>query len=157
MINSPESAPIQCGGSAAVSAAAKPTVNSAAAGPLPTGAAALESAAEVGSDSLAALTFSHPLPPRCETCGQFVPRTQLRTARRHYAIDHDLPVAVYSEATAVVLQQLLACPGCSMTDCLMDEAQRGHGAAVGPTLPGGWEPCLPTATQADYATAQAPA
>lgn len=87
---------------------------------------------------------------RCETCGQFVPARQLRTIRRYYDIDHSMPVAVYSLATATKFQSRLDCPSCSMDCCLMDEAERGYGVAVGSSLPNGWEQCSPQATQADY-------
>jgi hypothetical protein len=87
---------------------------------------------------------------RCETCGRFVTRHHLKTARYHYAIDHTLPVAVYSLATACVFQERLDCAGCSMRCCRMLEAERDHGTAVGVDLPNGWERCDPQATQADY-------
>lgn len=88
---------------------------------------------------------------RCETCGQFVPKTQLRTNRYYYDIDHEQPVSVYSLATATKFQSRLDCRHCSMKCCLMTEAERGHGVAVGSHLPNGWEECDPQTTQADYA------
>jgi hypothetical protein len=88
---------------------------------------------------------------RCESCGQFVPATQLRTARYFYDIDPTLPIAVYSLATASRFQERLDCPSCSMACCRMTEAERSHGIAVGLSLrPYGWERCDPQATQADY-------
>lgn len=87
---------------------------------------------------------------RCESCGRFVPRHQLATIRHYYDIDRSQPVAVYSLATATRLQVRLDCAACSMECCLMREAQRDHGVAVGRSLPNGWEPCNPQTTQADY-------
>ena len=86
----------------------------------------------------------------CETCGRFVPKHHLRTIRRYYAIDHSLPVSVYSEATATRYQDRLDCASCSMPCCLMEEVARGYGIAVGRGLPNGWERCAADATQADY-------
>lgn len=74
----------------------------------------------------------------------------LKTARYFYDIDPSAPVAVYSLATATRFQERLDCPGCSMQCCRMREATRDHGVAVGRHLANGWEPCAPTATQADY-------
>lgn len=88
--------------------------------------------------------------PRCETCGHFVPRHHLPTIRHFYDIDHSLEVAVYSLATATQFQRRLDCASCSMPCCLMREAERDHGIAVGLSLPGGWERCDPQTTQADY-------
>lgn len=89
---------------------------------------------------------------QCESCGRFVPRTQLKTIRHFYDIDFTLPVSVYSLATATRYQERLDCRDCSMECCLMREATRDYGVAVGRHLqPYGWEKCSPTATQADYA------
>jgi hypothetical protein len=87
---------------------------------------------------------------RCATCGRFVSKRHLPTIRHFYDIDFTKPVAVYSLATATRLQIRLDCPSCSLPCCLMREAERGQGTAVGPSLPNGWEPCDPQATQADY-------
>lgn len=87
---------------------------------------------------------------RCASCGRFVSKRHLATVRHHYDIDFSLPVTVYSQATARVMQVRLDCPRCSMRCCLMEEAERGHGVAVGASLPNGWERCSPNATQADY-------
>ena len=93
---------------------------------------------------------------QCETCGQFVPNRQLKTARFYYDIDHTKPVSVYSLATATRFQERLNCAGCSMECCLAKEATRDHGVAVGVDLPNGWERCDPQTTQADYDGAGAP-
>lgn len=95
--------------------------------------------------------MSRALPRRCESCGRFVPKHHLPTIRHYYAIDLSLPVSVYSLATATQFQRRLDCPACSMGCCLMREAERGYGIAVGASLPGGWERCDPQTTQADYA------
>jgi hypothetical protein len=87
---------------------------------------------------------------RCETCGRFVSKHHLRTNRFYYDIDPTKPVAIYSLATATRFQSRLDCALCSMKCCLMTEAARDHGVAVGRCLPNGWEPCDPWATQADY-------
>ena len=87
---------------------------------------------------------------RCETCGRFVPKYHLATIRRYYDIDRSLPVSVYSEATATKLQIRLDCSNCSMECCLMTEAARGHGTAIGRHLPNGWVRVASTATQADW-------
>lgn len=87
---------------------------------------------------------------RCESCGRFVSKRHLRTNRFYYDIDFDKPVAVYSLATATKFQSRLDCASCSMECCLLREAERDHGVAVGRHLPNGWEPCDPQATQADY-------
>lgn len=87
---------------------------------------------------------------RCETCGRFVPKHHLRTARYFYDIDFSLPVSVYSLATATRFQERLDCRECSMECCRMTEAARGHGSAIGFHLPNGWERCAPETTQADY-------
>lgn len=92
---------------------------------------------------------------RCASCGRFVGKHHLATIRFFYDIDPSKPVAVYSMATATRLQVRLDCPGCSMKCCLMTEAEREHGSAVGRSLPNGWEPCAQTATQDDYAEAAA--
>lgn len=87
---------------------------------------------------------------RCETCGRFVPRHHLATARYFYDIDPTLPVSVYSMATATRFQQRLDCGQCSMKCCLMTEAARGHGTAVGRELLNGWVRVASTATQSDW-------
>lgn len=87
---------------------------------------------------------------RCETCGRFVPKHHLPTIRYYYDIDFDLPVAVYSLATATRQQVRLDCRDCSIHCCLMREAARGHGVAVGRHFPNGWVQTSPDATQADY-------
>lgn len=91
------------------------------------------------------------MPRRCESCGRFVSSRHLATIRHYYDIDFSQPVAVYSLATATRYQERLACRSCSMECCLMREAGRDHGVAVGRSLPNGWEPCDPQTTQADYA------
>ena len=87
---------------------------------------------------------------QCESCGRFVPKRHLRTARYFYDIDTTKDVAVYSLATATRFQERLDCPSCSMPCTRMREAAREHGTAVGHSLPNGWVECSPTATQADY-------
>ena len=89
---------------------------------------------------------------RCATCGRFVPKHHLATARYFYDIDHSLPVSVYSLATATRFQERLDCASCSMPCCRMTEAGREYGSAVGRSLPNGWEKCDPQTTQADYLT-----
>jgi hypothetical protein len=88
---------------------------------------------------------------RCESCGRFVAKRHPKTVRHFYDIDFSHPVSVYSLATATRKQERLACPSCSMTCCLMTEATREYGVAVGNRFPNGWEKCSPQATQADYA------
>ena len=92
------------------------------------------------------------MPRHCESCGRFVSNRHLKTARYFYDIDHSKPVAVYSLATATRFQERLDCPSCSMPCCRMREADRGHGVAIGKSLPGGWEQCDATSTQDDYPT-----
>lgn len=87
---------------------------------------------------------------RCESCGRFVSNRHPKTIRHYYDIDFTHPVAVYSLATATRRQEKLVCRSCSMDCCLMREAARGYGVAVGRYLPNGWEKCDPMATQADY-------
>lgn len=87
---------------------------------------------------------------RCETCGRFVPKHHLKTARYFYDIDHSLPVSVYSLATATKFQERLDCPNCSMECCRMTQAARGHGSAIGRHLPNGWVRVTPTSTQAHW-------
>jgi hypothetical protein len=87
---------------------------------------------------------------RCESCGRFVSAHHPKTVRYFYDIDHSLPVAVYSLATATRYQERLDCAECSMPCFREIELQRGHGIAVGLSLPGGWERCSPQATQDDY-------
>lgn len=89
---------------------------------------------------------------RCESCGRFVSNRHLPTVRHFYDIDFGLPVAVYSVATATRFQSRLDCPDCSMECCLMREASRPLGVAIGAAFPNGWEHCPQTATQADYAS-----
>lgn len=93
---------------------------------------------------------SAPARPRCESCGRFVRRGHLRTARFSFAIDPALPVAVFSLATATRFGARLDCALCSMTCCRMHEATKAHGRAVGRGLPNHWEQCASTLTQADH-------
>ena len=84
---------------------------------------------------------------RCESCGRFVPKGHLRTARYFYNIDRTKPIHVYSLATSSVFQERLDCADCSMECCRMREAKREHGVAVGRSLPEGWIKCAPGSTQ----------
>jgi hypothetical protein len=92
---------------------------------------------------------------RCDWCARFVATSHPCTVRYCYGIDFDLPVAVYSRATATRLVRQLLCHSCapSARCYAIHEAGRETGTAVGGRLRNGWEPCEQTATQADYAEA----